>query len=356
MRLLDDVKLDFDDVLIVPARSTIESRKDVVLEREFLFYHSPRKWIGIPIICSNMVPLTSEAMCKEFAANKMVVALHKYLEVYEIYRRIKTFGSDYVWMSVGKQDCEIDKIQDVANLLGYAPNIVIDVPNGQIQSFVHYCANIRELFPHAIIMAGNVVTQDAAVDLVLYGGVDCPKIQIGPGAQCRTRVVTGVGYGTLSCSIECSSAVHGLKSKERHLGLVCSDGGCKTSGDICKAFGSGSDFCMIGTMLSGTSECEGDWTYKRKVRWIGVPSITSEEEKDELIFYGMSSHLAQEKHGNGKKTYRASEGTVTKVKHKGPVKDTIQEILGGLRSSLSYSGAKSLKEFSKCVTFCRVNK
>jgi len=356
-RVLEDEKLNFDRVLIVPARSTIESRQDVKLEREFFFYHSPRTWSGIPIFCSNMTPLTSEAMCAEFSKNKMCVALHKYLSDNDVYFRIKNFGINYIWMSIGKQDNEIDRVKRVSELLGYSPNLVIDVPNGQIQSFVHYCKSIRDNFPESIIMAGNVVTQDAAVDLILYGGVDCSKIQIGPGGNCQTSTVTGIGYGTLSCCIECSSAVHGLKSKERHLGLVCSDGGCKTSGDICKVFGAGSDFSMIGGLVSGTSECEGDWSYKRKIDWSKkIPYITRVDEKDELTFYGMSSHLAQQLHGVGKKEYRASEGLVSKVKYKGPVKDIIQEILGGIRSYLSYVGANSLKDAAKCTTFCKIYK
>jgi len=365
MIISQDTKLDYDDVLIVPQRTTLESRKDVHLEREFKFYHSPRIWKGIPIVCSNMVPLTSKAMTRQLSSHKMVTALHKYYSASEIFDIIQDSGSDYAWMSIGKSDQEIERIKEVSILLGKSPNIVIDVPNGYMESFVLFCRKIREHFPESIICAGNVTTPEICEELIIHGGVDICKIQISPGSQCETRKMTGVGYGTFSCIHECSHAAHGLKSKSGHLGLIMTDGGCKTPGDICKAMCGGADWVMLGGMFAGTEECEGEWTYEYLCNKAGLagefwqpfsPGYETKKRKISLVFYGMSSHYAQEKHGVGKKQYRASEGKVSKVSYKGPVDDIIQEILGGLRSCGAYIGAKFLKDYSKCAKFIKINR
>jgi len=338
-----DVKLDYDDVLLVPQRTTLESRNDVVLERIFSFYHSPRTWSGIPIVCSNMVPLTSKRMAVSLAEHKMVTALHKYYSVSELVEIIGAAGADYAWVSIGKSESDVNKIKDVSGLIGSAPNIVIDVPNGYMESFVKFCAFVRKKFPESIICGGNVTTPEICEELIIHGGLDICKIQISPGSQCETRKMTGVGYGTFSCVQECSHATHGLRTASGRLGLVMSDGGCRTPGDVCKSLCGGADWVMLGGMFAGTDECEGEWEMDGPKKTI-------------LTFYGMSSHYAQEKHGNGKKKYRASEGKVSKVSYKGPVEDVIQEILGGVRSCGAYIGARNLKDYSKCAKFIRVNR
>lgn len=370
MLVSNDIKLDFEDVLIVPQRTTLESRSEVVLERNYHFYHSKRLWTGIPIMCANMVPLTSKEMCIALSKFKMPTALHKYYNVDDLYEIIKLSGTDYAWTSIGKSDADIQKLIKLSNKLGDSPNIVVDVPNGYMESFVKFCKKVRDNFPDSIICAGNVTTPEICEELIIHGGVDMVKGQIGPGSHCETRLVTGVGYGNFSCVQECSHATHGLKTGAGHLGLFMSDGGCKTSGDICKAMCAGADFVMIGGMFAGTDECEGEWEYEYKSQFkTNDGKIVSEwwqpfnpggndreRRKTHLKFYGMSSHYAQEKHGDGKKNYRASEGKVSLIKYKGPVEYTIQEILGGLRSCGAYIGAKYLKDFSKCAKFARVNR
>ena len=343
MLLGQDVKLDYDDVLIVPQRTTLESRSEVVLERNFSFYHSPRNWHGIPIVCSNMVPLTSRRMAVSLADRKMVTALHKYYGPRELAEIIKVAGADYAWVSIGKSESDVMRLFDVSEQIGSSPNIVIDVPNGYMESFVNFCAMVREKFPESIICGGNVTTPEICEELIIHGGLDICKIQISPGSQCETRKMTGVGYGTFSCVQECSHATHGLRSSSGRLGLVMSDGGCRTPGDVCKSLCGGADWIMLGGMFAGTEECEGDWEYDG-------------EKKTMLTFYGMSSHYAQQKHGGGKKKYRASEGKVSKIACKGPVEDVIQEILGGIRSCGAYIGARNLKDYSKCAKFIRVNR
>lgn len=364
MLVSQDVKLDFDDVLIVPQRTTLESRSEVVLERNFSFYHSPRTWRGVPIICSNMVPLTSKDMAVALARHGMVTALHKYYDEEDLVEIVRAAGVDYAWVSIGKSLDDLSKVLAVADSLGIAPNVVIDVPNGYMESFVKFCAMVRSKLPNSIICGGNVTTPEICEELIIHGGVDICKIQISPGSQCETRKMTGVGYGTFSCVQECSHAAHGLRSDQGRLGLVMSDGGCRTPGDVCKAFCGGADWVMLGGMFAGTDECEGDWEYEyftdRKV-WEPLPEGQSPIDsrrlrKARLTFYGMSSHYAQERHGSGKKKYRASEGKVSKVPFKGSVDDVVQELLGGVRSCGAYIGSKNLKDYSKCAKFIRVNR
>ena len=370
MLISQDIKLDFDDVLIVPQRTTLDSRNQVVLERNFHFYHSSRVWHGIPIVCSNMVPLTSKDMAVRLAKFKMITALHKYYSSDELVDIISEAGLDYAWVSIGKSYEDIEKLKLVSEKLGKSPNIVIDVPNGYMESFVKFCKEVRNNFNDSIICAGNVTTAEICEELIIHGGVDICKIQIGPGQFCETRIVTGVGYGTFSCVNECGHAAHGLKTDTGRLGLIMSDGGCRTSGDICKSICGGADFVMLGGLFAGTDPCEGEWEYEYRRTLTDNEGVVRQEwwqtldagDKDQvkrkksLTFYGMSSHHAQQKHGSGKKTYRASEGKVEKVAYKGPVESVVQEILGGLRSCGTYIGAKYLKDFNKCAKFVRVNR
>lgn len=370
MFISQEIKLDFEDVRIVPQRTTLESRSQVVLERNFKFYHSPRNWEGIPIMCANMVPLTSKLMAKKFSEHKMVVALHKYYSAEELFEIIEDSGLDYAWVTIGKSYEDIEKLKALRNKLGTSPNIVIDVPNGYMESFVKFCKDVREEFEESIICAGNVTTPEICEELIIHGKVDICKVQIGPGSQCETRKMTGVGYGTFSCVTECAHASHGLRVESGRLGLIMSDGGCKDPGDICKALCGGSDWVMIGGMFAGTDECFGEWCYESldaDNNWKQINNDYPESSygntiqcgrglRKYLTFYGMSSHYAQEKHGEGKKKYRASEGKVSRILSKGPVENVIQEILGGIRSCGAYIGSRNLKDYSKCAKFVRVSR
>ncbi len=343
MKIREGTGLDFDDVLIVPQRSTISSRKNVNLERKFNFLYSPRTWTGIPIMCSNMSSVASISMAKALAKYKIITCLHKYYEEDQLIALFKDESlRDYVWVSIGFSDNDLEKLKRISEALGYQPNICIDVPNGHMDCFVGFCLKVRSYMWESIIIAGNVATRDMAQELLLHGGVDIAKCQIGPGKSCKTRIVTGVGYPTITCIDECSHVAHGLSNGIKKLGLICSDGGCKNSGDIAKAYIAGADFVMIGSLLSGINECE-----QEEIMIDG---------KKHYRFYGMSSHLAQEIHGEGKKAYRASEGEEFIIPAKGSVDDVVQEILGGIRSSCAYIGANNIKDMPKCGEFIRVNR
>jgi GMP reductase len=240
-------------------------------------------------------------------------------------------GGNYFAVSTGTSDSEFLKLRRIINAYPEIHFICIDVANGYQERFGDFVQKVRQTFPHCTIIAGNVVTADMTQELILRGA-DIIKVGIGPGSVCTTRIQTGVGYPQLSAIIECADAAHGLG------GHIIADGGCTCPGDVAKAFGAGADFVMLGGMLAGHDEGGG----------------TVEDGK--ITFYGMSSDTAMEKHHGGVAEYRSSEGRTVTVPYRGAVKNTVLDILGGLRSTCTYVGAASLKQLSKCTTFIRVNR
>lgn len=358
MKIINDTKLDFDDVLLVPQRSQAASRVSVLVDRRFSFYHSARQWSGVPIMAANMDTTGTFAMANSLSKLSMITCLHKHYEENQYDPNI--YNLNNFWYSMGIQEKEIEKLSRVSEKLNDFPNICIDVANGYTDNFVRFCRKIRELVGNSsIIMAGNVCTPEMVQELILHGGVDIVKVGIGPGSACTTRLKTGVGYPQLSAIAECSHAAHGLKSDDRKLGLVCADGGCRTPSDVVKAFAANADFVMLGGMLAGTEECEGEWKYEYLTslgHWQSIdPNNDNTKRKTSLTFYGMSSHKAQKKYG-GIKNYRASEGRVVTVKYKGEAQEIMQDILGGIRSACAYVGANSLKDLPKCAEFIKVNR
>lgn len=361
----NDIKLDFDDVLIVPQRSTLTSRSEIQLERTFHFYHSPRTWTGIPIMCANM-SFCSFEMAKTLTKHKMIACLHKYHTIEKLcdYFTKHPENFDYTFVSIGYKKSDLNHLLELKHRLGKQPNICIDVPNGHMDVFVKYCHKVRENFPESIIIAGNVTNTSSTQELLIYGGVDIVKVGIGGGSACTTRFLTACGYPQLSACLENSYVAHGLQSGPKQLGLIVSDGGHKTVGDVCKSLCAGSDFVMLGGYFAGSDSCDGEWEYEYSCGkgssnpfWQPLdPGYATEKRKTKFTYYGMSTHYAQEKYEDNIKSYRASEGTKITVKYKGTTDKVIQELLGGIRSCCSYIGAASTKDMSKCGSFCRVNK
>lgn len=368
-KINNDILLDFNDVLIVPQRSTLTSRSEINLERTFKFYHSPRTWHGVPIMCSNM-SFCSFDIANELAKYKMIACLHKYHSLEKVldyfYKHPKNI--DYTFISIGYKKSDIDYLLKLKEQTDIQPNICIDVPNGHMDVFVEYCKKVRDNFPDSIILAGNVTNTSSTQELIIYGGVDIVKVGIGGGSACTTRFLTGCGIPQLSCCLDNSYVAHGLQSSEKCLGLICSDGGHKTVGDVCKALCAGSDFVMLGGYFAGCEESEGEWKYEYKSQIINNdqtvhsewwqsfdPGYKTETRKTEFTYYGMSTHHAQDIFEDGKKNYRASEGTKISTKYKGPISTIVQELLGGIRSCCCYIGSESIKHMSKCGQFCKVN-
>lgn len=355
MRIRENTALDFNDVLIVPQRSTLSSRKDVNIEREFSFYHSPRVWKGCPVIAANMFATGSFNMADKLSEFKMITCLHKFYKLDELityFKNKSVHNFDYTWLTIGQSETDIDKIKEFSsnfkNCEQKAPNLCVDVANAGREEFVKFCSKVRDNFPESIIMAGNLVSPEITQELIIHGGVDIVKVGLGSGATCITRKITGVGIPQLTAIDSCAFAAHGLHSGQKRNGLICSDGGCQTAGDICKAFCL-ADFVMCGGFFAGTDECNGNWTYSNTCEE-GEKSI-----KKSLMFYGMSSYEAQIQHSGEVKNYRASEGKVVEVPYKGFVKDVANEICGGIRSCCTYIGAECIKDMPKCAEFIRVN-
>ena len=336
MRIEYDVKLDFKDVLIRPKRSVLTSRSEVHLEREFRFKHSGIKWKGVPIIAANMDHTGTFAMAHALSEHGLLTALDKFLTTkdWEKFAKQSPGVLASCFVSIGISEEDFVHAKEVIEATGVSM-ICLDVANGYTQRFVDCLKRLRATYPDKIIMAGNVVTGEMVEELVI-AGADIVKIGIGPGSVCTTREKTGVGYPQLSAIIECADAGHGLG------GLVCADGGCTSPGDVAKAFAAGADFIMLGGMLSGHDESSGE--------------VFEENGKKFKRFYGMSSTEAMEKHHGTVAQYRASEGRSVNVPYRGAVKDTILDVLGGLRSTCTYVGAHRLKELSKRTTFIRVSK
>lgn len=361
MKIVNDTKLDFDDVLLVPQRSKAASRSSVLLDREFAFYHSTRKWHGVPIMTANMDTTGTFAMADSLSKFGCITCLHKHYDLYDYQNGVRDINT--YWVSLGIKNQDIDKLRKIIESIDNVPNICIDVANGYTDDFVNFCRNIREEFTDKpIIMAGNVCTPEMVQELILHGGVDIVKVGIGPGSACTTRLKTGVGYPQLSAISECAHAAHGLKNDDKRLGLICADGGCRNPSDVVKAFAANADFVMLGGMLAGTDECEGEWEYEYRCVdlsgefWQPIdPANNTDKRKKSLTFYGMSSHAAQEKYG-GMKDYRTSEGRIKTVEYKGPAENVINDILGGIRSACAYVGSTCLKDLSKCAEFIKVNR
>ena len=373
MHIENEIKLNYDDVLIRPKRSTLGSRKEVDLQRGFTFRnYKPEKlsienlrpehrhYHGIPLMASNMDGVGTFEMADTLSELSIFTCLVKtygvdeLVEFFNVDRYIRTRN---VAMSIGITDRDYEKFQmvykQVSNCLKY---VCIDVANGYSQRFTEFVGKFRENYPNVVIIAGNVVTADQTQELIL-NGADIVKVGIGPGSVCTTRIQTGVGYPQLSAVIECADAAHGLG------GHIIADGGCTCPGDISKAFAGGADYVMLGGMLAGHDEGGGKvitkfYTTNELEYEVGEHLDNRKhkvEQKKFVQFYGMSSDAANTKHFGGLKDYRASEGREVLVPYRGEVSNTIQTILGGVRSTCTYAGAKRLKHLSKCATFIRTN-
>ena len=365
MRIEEDMKLDYKDVLIRPKRSTLGSRKEVDLERGYnwrnwqpedmsieMIKPERKHWRGIPIMASNMDGVGTFEMADKLAEAKIFTCLVKTYSVNELVNYFDNKYNErtqYVAMSIGITDRDHQKFRDVYEQTGGTLRYVcIDVANGYSERFAAFVREFRQNYPHIVIIAGNVVTGEMTEELIL-AGADIIKVGIGPGSVCTTRIQTGVGYPQLSAVIECADAAHGLG------GHIIADGGCTTPGDVAKAFAGGADFVMLGGMLAGHDEGGGEViskTYKTDELDANCTDYVH-IEKNFVQFYGMSSKSANDKHFDGLKDYRSSEGRTVMVPYRGPVGVTIQDILGGLRSSCTYAGAVRLKYLSKCTTFVR---
>lgn len=371
MRIENEVLLDYSDVLIRPKRSTLGSRKDVDLNRQFTFrnykpyvdtnslpdgyplVYKQEHYNGIPIMAANMDGVGTFEQADALANIGMFTCLVKTYGADEIadYFSNNSIRTEHVAVSIGITAADEMKFHNVYDKVGNNVKYVcVDVANGYSERFVGYVKTLRENYPEIVIIAGNVVTADQTQELIL-NGADIVKVGIGPGSVCTTRIQTGVGYPQLSAVIECADAAHGLG------GHIIADGGCTCPGDVAKAFAAGADFVMLGGMLAGHDEGGGEVITKKYItdEFQDDGRTRKFDEKQFVQFYGMSSDAANTKHFGGLKDYRSSEGREVLVPYRGAIANTVQNILGGIRSTCTYVGANQLKQLTKCTTFVRVN-
>lgn len=334
MKIEEELKLDYSDVLIRPKRSTLTSRSEVNIIRNFNFKYGGN-WSGIPIVASNMDTVGTCEMADSLCEYKMLTCMSKHIDMKS---ETWSYSADYlnnISFTMGLDQHSKEKTLKLLKEYTDVKFVTLDVANGYMECFVDTVKEIRNLCPNLTIIAGNVVTAEMTEALIL-AGADIVKVGIGPGSVCTTRKMTGVGYPQLSAVIECADAAHGLNAH------IMADGGCTSVGDIVKGFGAGADFVMLGGMFAGHDQSAGN--------------IIHTDDGSFKSFYGMSSDTAMDKYHGGIAKYRASEGKTVLVPYRGSVHNTVQQILGGVRSACSYVGAERLKDLPKCTTFVRVNR
>ena len=337
MRINYDAKLNFEDVLLQPKRSTLSSRKDVDMTRNFTFRNSGKQMNFLPIFASNMDGVGTFSMAKVLQEYKMMTVITKTTGIEEWRKAVGNgvrlqsvsvcTGTNVMW---DKEAQDWKTMQEVLKSFPDIKMITVDVANAYHQNMVDFIAKVRDQYPTKIIVAGNVVTPEMTEELII-NGADVVKIGIGPGSVCTTRTMTGVGVPQFSAILDCADAANGVD------GHIMADGGCVFPGDIAKAFGGGAHMVMIGGMLAGHDESE------------------QEVVNGKIEFYGMSSDRAREKHGKRKDGYRGNEGRLISLPYRGPVQGTVEDILGGVRSACTYIGARRLKDMPKCASFVTTN-
>jgi len=332
---MNDLKLDFSDVLIRPRHSFLTSRKEVNLVREFEFKHSEMELETIPIAAANMDTVGTIPMFKELHKHNIMTFFHKFIPEEEFVenKSLLEENQDLFAVTIGLGEPELNRLLHLSTLFKFKV-ICIDIANGYMDSFVEFCARVREFFPENIIVAGNVVCAEMTRRLILDGEVDVVKVGIGGGSACTTRIKTGVGMPQLSAVLDCAEAAHELGAH------IISDGGITCPGDVSKAFGAGADFVMIGGQFAGHDQNPGE--------------IIEENGNKYKLFYGMSSGHAMNKNYNGIERYRTSEGRCLKIKYRGDVNETVLDFLGGLRSTCTYVDCKEIEDMEEFVEFVRV--
>ncbi len=338
-----DTKLDFSNVLIVPKKTNVISRKNVNLKKymNFKTYNKTIHWEGVPIISSNMDTVTNLETFKVLKRYNYISCFPKHYNA----EWLETLPTELVnvnnyMLSCGINDEDVNILVKLVEALDKknikVKFVCVDVANGYLDKVGDVLKYLRETLKDVVLVAGNVVTPEGASELI-KNGANIIKIGIGNGSVCTTRLQTGVGYPQLSALSECFDVIN------RSGAYQISDGGIVHVGDIAKAYIGGADFVMIGGMFAGHTESPGTLHYDEK---------TNEFYKH---YYGMASEKAVNKYNDGMKNYRTYEGKEVKIIHKGEIKNTIENINGGLRSACTYVNALDLNELRHNGRFIRVN-
>ena len=329
--LIKSNALTFDDVLLVPQYSEIASRKDVDISTTMWGAKFP-----IPICSANMDTVTEVNMAKEMFRLGGIGFLHRYATPESMLKWLHDIheAQSIAIPSIGIKDADYALALQFADEGVLAVNI--DIAHGDSK---HMVDMIKKLTNEGIdVIAGNVATRDGALRLA-DAGAKVIKVGIGPGSLCTTRIVTGHGVPQLSAIEDCATVKNNFPGVS-----IIADGGIRNAGDCVKALAFGADMIMIGSLLSGTNESPGEALQLQNEA--GLYYWAKE-------YRGMASREAREAVSKTDASY-VPEGEATYVKMKGPVQNVISQLVGGIRSGLSYSGAHDLKEFRKYAQYVTI--
>lgn len=345
-------QLDFQDILIAPRPSEVQSRKDVDITKKYTFKHSGKEIVGSPVIAANMISCGTFEIARHLQKHKMFTALHKYYDPDEVIKFLEKnkqeFGNnDYIIISSGIRQGDFERMKRVLDT-GLCDKVRLDCPNGYISNFTAHINKVRHYYPDLIIFAGNVVTCEKTRELISKGA-DVAVNGIGGGAQCLSRQKAGIGRPQFSMLADC---IYPVRQEQAYL---CSDGGITCPGDIAKALAV-SDFVMIGSMFGTTEEADGRIIERQKETGYlinGKPEIITQQFKE---VFGTSSSKAQEVTIGKVAEYRASEGRVLEAPVTGSIEDVVKDIEGGLRSCATYVGARNIDEMQQSIKFYKVRR
>lgn len=315
----------FDDILLVPAYNHFESRRLVEIA---MTDKTGRLTLELPVISSNMDTITESDMANFMRAKGGVGALHRFMSIEE---NIKMFKAcqDKVFVSIGCSDAELERAEALRD--AGAEYFCIDVAHGHAKYVGQTIKKLRQLLNHACIMAGNVATY-AGADYLASCGADIIKAGIGGGSVCSTRIKTGYGIPMLTCIQDCARTDRS----------IVADGGIRTPGDIVKALAFGADFVMIGGMLAGTGPTPGQ-------------VIEKNDGSKVKQYRGMASREAQEDFMGGMNEWKTAEGVATEVPYREDHEHIMDDIIGGLRSGLTYAGAETIRALQRKLDYVYVS-
>ena len=355
-QILSEPYLDYSDILIRPKMGiNLNSRKEVNLQRIFKFKHGQVR-TGLGIFNANMATVGNFVITQKLLARGMFATIHKHYSVDEIGKfminaRQENVPLENLFITIGLKnpDSEIQKLRELESKYGWTDsrNICIDAPNFYIPNALDVLARVRQEFPDAVIMAGNIASGDICLKLLDYA--DIIKCGIGSGSACLTRKQTGCGTPMVSLIMECADIAHSVN------GHICADGGIVDVGDICKALCLNADFVMIGGMFAGTDEAEGEKQEKQFETNEIIDGTKVIQTKYFKAYYGMSSEYANNKFAGGMGDYKTSEGRELLIPYTGALDKILQDITGGIASCCTYIGATSVKHMAKCATIIQVH-
>ena len=318
---MSEPAITFDDVLLIPAYNHHESRRIV---ETGMTDKSGKLKLELPILTANMDTVTEDAMADFIGKRGGIGVLHRFSSVEENVAMLRRCRFP-AFVSVGTAESEMERVEALRD--AGASYFCVDVAHGHAQYVGKMIKRMRQMLPNECIMAGNVATY-AGADYLASVHADIIKVGIGPGSVCTTRIKTGFGVPQLTAISECARADRS----------IVADGGIRTPGDVVKALAFGADFVMIGGMLAGTRPTPGD-------------PIQDESGKAWKVYRGMASREVAEDHLGGLTDWKTAEGISTKVPYREDEDQIIADIVGGLRSGMTYAGANTIRELQRKLDY-----